>query len=92
MEDAADQQGGLLSNNVFESGIDLPNQSADPGCFVRGDVNGDGLLNILDIVIIANIILGSAEYVPQADVNQDTELNILDIVILANMILDEDDI
>jgi len=53
-----------------------------------GDVNLDGSLNILDIVIIANIILGAAENVPEADVNQDGELNILDIVTLANMILD----
>jgi hypothetical protein len=53
-----------------------------------GDVNGDGMLNILDIVIIANIILGSAENVPEADVNQDGQLNILDIVTLANMILE----
>ena len=53
-----------------------------------GDVNLDGSLNILDIVIIANIILGTAENVPEADVNQDGQLNILDIVTLANMILD----
>jgi hypothetical protein len=53
-----------------------------------GDVNGDGSLNILDIVIIANIILGSAENVPQADINQDIEVDILDIVILVNLILD----
>ena len=53
-----------------------------------GDVNLDGSLNILDIVIIANIILGAAESVPEADVNQDGELNILDIVSLANMILE----
>ena len=52
-----------------------------------GDVNADGALNILDIVIIANIILGSEEIIPEADVNQDGELNILDIVTLANMIL-----
>ena len=54
---------------------------------ILGDVNDDGALNILDIVIIANIILGSAENVPDADVNQDGEVNILDIVALANMIL-----
>jgi hypothetical protein len=42
----------------------------------------------LDIVIIANIILGAAENVPEADVNQDGQLNILDIVTLANMILE----
>ena len=60
----------------------------DQSCSVfLGDLNGDGSLNILDIVIIANIILGSAENVPQADVNQDGQLNILDIVNLVNMIL-----
>jgi len=53
-----------------------------------GDVNGDGSLNILDIVIIADIILGSAENVPQADVNQDGQLNILDIVTLIDLIFD----
>jgi len=53
-----------------------------------GDLNDDGLLNILDIVIIANIILGTSDNVPQADVNQDGDLNILDIVILIDMILD----
>ena len=52
-----------------------------------GDLTGDGSLNILDIVIIANIILGSSDYVPDADINQDWQLNILDIVILANLIL-----
>ena len=53
-----------------------------------GDLNDDGLLNILDIVIIANIILGTSDNVPQADVNQDGDLNILDIVMLIDMILD----
>ena len=52
-----------------------------------GDVNEDGNLNILDIVIIANIIIGVSENVPQADLNLDGEINILDIVILANIIL-----
>ena len=57
-------------------------------CFDNvGDVNDDGVLNILDIIIIANIILGTNENVPEADVNQDGELNILDIVTLANIIL-----
>ena len=53
-----------------------------------GDVNSDGSLNILDIVMIANIILGVAENVPEADVNQDGEFNIQDIVTLVNIILD----
>ena len=53
-----------------------------------GDVNADGSLNILDIIIIANIILGSAENVPEADVNQDGVVNILDIITLTTIILD----
>ena len=53
----------------------------------EGDVNEDGYLNILDIVIIANIIMGVSEDIPQADLNLDEEINILDIVILANIIL-----
>ena len=52
-----------------------------------GDMNNDGFQNILDIVIIANIIIGSTEYMSSADINLDGEVNILDIVALANMIL-----
>ena len=37
------------------------------------------MLGYLDIVIIANIILGTADNVPEADVNQDGDLNILEI-------------
>jgi Leucine-rich repeat (LRR) protein len=56
-----------------------------------GDVNGDSLLNILDIVIIANIILDSEEFIIDADINLDGYVNILDIVSLAEMILNDID-
>ena len=60
----------------------------DQGCLDSlGDVNYDGNLDILDIVIIANIILGSAENISDADINQDGVVNILDIVELTNIIL-----
>ena len=54
---------------------------------ISGDMNDDGSLNILDIVIIANIIIDSSEYISDADVNLDGTINILDIVVLANTIL-----
>ena len=60
----------------------------DAATFSLGDVNADGGLNILDIVIIVNIILGTSEFVPTADVNQDGGINILDVVTLVNMILE----
>ena len=52
-----------------------------------GDMNGDGILNILDLVTLVNLIL-SNEYMETGDLNEDGVLNILDIVILANIILD----
>ena len=51
-----------------------------------GDANGDALLNILDIVLIANMLLAN-EYSQIADINEDGELNILDIVKYINIIL-----
>ena len=53
---------------------------------IQGDVNGDGQVNVLDIVLAVNIILAD-EYNVIADVNQDGELNVLDLVILVNWVL-----
>ena len=52
-----------------------------------GYANDDSVLNILDIVIIANVILGSEDFTVTADINLDGLVNILDIVSLAEMIL-----
>ncbi len=58
---------------------------------MAGDVNFDSVLNILDVVIVVNYVLGndtptSSEFAA-ADLNGDGTLNILDIVILTNLIL-----
>ncbi|MBT6870721.1 MAG: hypothetical protein HOA66_04605, partial [Candidatus Marinimicrobia bacterium] len=61
------------------------------GCTADGDVNGDGAINILDVVQIVNYILGNLEFndnqICSADMNNDTGLNILDIVQIVNLIL-----
>jgi hypothetical protein len=51
-----------------------------------GDVRGDGVLDVLDLVALANLILGQ-EYLSSGDMNQDGQLDILDIVSLVNIIL-----
>ena len=51
-----------------------------------GDVNGDGLLDILDIIIIVSMVL-EGEDDPGADVNADGELNVLDVVMCIEIIL-----
>lgn len=59
-----------------------------------GDINADGVLNILDIVLAANFILGQAIPTDQellaGDLNQDGTINVLDILLIVNRILDED--
>ena len=54
---------------------------------ISGDVNGDGGLNVLDVVILVNMILGSVDETANADVNQDGVINVLDVVSLINIIL-----
>ena len=53
---------------------------------ILGDINGDGIPNILDLVSLVNLIL-SGEYMDTGDLNEDGTLNILDVVLLANLIL-----
>ena len=81
---------GMSENNAFMG----TRERADGNC-IRcimdeqinlGDMNGDGIINILDIVQIVNIVLLS-EYNENADLNLDGEVNVLDIVQLVNIIL-----
>ena len=53
---------------------------------IAGDINLDGSLNVLDVVILANAVL-SNEYLPAGDINDDGVNNVLDIVGLVNTIL-----
>ena len=57
-----------------------------------GDVNGDSIVNILDIVMVANYSLGQAAFTDEqiyiSDINQDGIINILDIVQIINIVLD----
>ena len=53
---------------------------------ILGDINGDGIPNILDLASLVNLIL-SGEYMDTGDLNEDGTLNILDVVLLANLIL-----
>ena len=61
--------------HVFES----PN-------IILGDINGDEILNVLDIVLMINMILAN-EYTQGADVNQDNSVDILDVVLMVNILV-----
>jgi hypothetical protein len=53
---------------------------------ILGDVNGDDVINILDVVIIVGYILDNL-HISNADVNNDGLVNVLDIVVLIGIIL-----
>ena len=50
-------------------------------------MNGDGTLNVLDVVQLVNMILSGGDISSASDVNGDGALNVLDIVQLVNLIL-----
>jgi hypothetical protein len=51
------------------------------------DINGDGTVNVLDLQILANVILGVASCPGNCDINGDASVNALDLQILVNVIL-----
>ena len=53
----------------------------------EGDINNDGIIDILDIILVINLIL-SFEYLENSDLNSDGIIDILDIILLVNIILD----
>ncbi len=52
-----------------------------------GDLNGDGVINVMDIVLAVDAILHS-EYEPMGDINGDGSLNVVDIILMVNIVLD----
>ena len=57
--------------------------------FMVGDLNSDSTINVLDVILLVNMVLGFEEPNYSAgDINFDSEINILDVVNLVSMILD----
>ena len=52
-----------------------------------GDINFDNAINVLDVILLVNIILGIAETQDNADINNDQMINIVDVIDLINIIL-----
>ena len=58
---------------------------------ILGDVNQDGIINILDVVSAVNFVIGQVEPSDYefwaTDINSDNLLNVLDIVQMINIVL-----
>lgn len=56
----------------------------------KGDVNGDGIVDVSDVNILINIILGSdqaSKYDGRADVNGDGSVDVADVNEIVNLML-----
>jgi len=80
----------MFRGNSHRTGYGVMEGESECGASI-GDVTGDGIVNILDIVQVANYVLGAStpEYECAADFNGDGTVNILDLVQIANFILND---
>ena len=79
--------GEIIISSNSQSNINIPVSLIVSADGLLGDINADGVLNVLDVVVLVNIILDSADYILAGDMNQDGALDVLDIVALVNIIL-----
>ena len=65
----------------------------DSFSYTPGDLNQDNIIDILDLVIVINFILGNIELSNiqtfSADLNEDSIINIKDIIMIINIILNK---
>ena len=87
----------FLTNDFAHPIVTLPVYVTVTGSFCQdwmpGDLNNDSALNVLDIVMMVNIIIGELPdpgecEVWAADINGDDDINILDVVQVVNLIID----
>ena len=56
---------------------------------VLGDLNGDLEVNVLDVVVLINMILGlEPENFAIGDLNSDSQINVLDVVLVVNIVIE----
>ena len=76
------------NNNYWGSAFG--NYYYEPSSILMGDLNFDGIINVIDVVSLVNGILGGGLTEDQqfaADLNGDGTINVIDIVSLVNIIL-----
>ena len=77
------EDGNVYAHSLREDGI-----LGSPDVSLTGDINGDGNINVLDVVMLVSSILnGDTSELDGADINNDGDVNVLDIVALVNIIL-----
>jgi len=86
-----------FNNQYPVAAMPLQNETAlfittrQPTSLLKGDVNMDGELNILDIILVVNDVINIETLGPLeqyiADMNEDSIVNVLDVILIINDIL-----
>ena len=72
----------------IDGGPDNPGYFTEKPAFIRGDVNGDVVVNIADVTALIDLLLGGGAISnPAADCNQDGNVNIADVTTLIDYLL-----
>ncbi len=80
-----DGSGGSLVEAAID---DFLLEFIDNGTGILGDVNNDESIDVLDIVIVVNMIIGSeSPNFSTADFNSDGLINVQDVILLINLVL-----
>ena len=83
--DGDDGTGGSLVEAALD---DFLIEYIDSGTGILGDVNNDEAVDVLDIVIVVNMIVGSEPpNYATADFNLDGQINVQDVILLINIVL-----
>jgi hypothetical protein len=96
IKNTTDNQDGTISGGSFTVVFDETSSpklsqltgtifSSAPGLY--GDLNGDTVVNVVDLILMANALAGNVTVDKTAgDINQDNKLNISDLINLANFL------
>ena len=82
----------LINSNSVNGPASIP-VNLNVGNLDLGDLNQDGVYNVLDVVTLVGVIMGTHNATNLelilSDLNQDGTVNILDVVNLVNIVLSE---
>ena len=58
--------------------------------FTLGDVNGDGVVSIVDVTALIDLLLGDGTYIQAGDMDEDGSMTIVDVTALIDVLLSMD--
>ena len=74
---------GSSGGETISSGVPEIRITIEARAFLASDVNQDGHVNVLDLILVSQDLGADASTNPQADVNGDGTINVLDLIVVA---------